>query len=56
MGTIVSTSSAGTSTISPSGEISLVNGAGHIKLLPDGSVDINVLLFNLPEQQPLQLV
>ena len=40
-GTIVSTSSAGTSTISPSGEISLVNGAGHIKLLADGSVDIN---------------
>ena len=40
-GTIISTSSVGTSTISPSGEISLVNGAGHIKLLADGSVDIN---------------
>lgn len=40
-GTIISKNNSSTCTQSPSGEVSLVNGNGYIKLLADGSVDIN---------------
>lgn len=40
-GTVVTTNESSTVTQKPSGEISLVNGSGYIKLLADGSVDIN---------------
>jgi len=40
-GTIISKNESGTTTILPSGEIALTNGSGYIKLLADGSVDIN---------------
>jgi hypothetical protein len=40
-GTIISKNEVGTCTLNPSGEISLENGNGFIKLLEDGSVNIN---------------
>jgi hypothetical protein len=40
-GTVVTTNESSTVTQKPSGEISLVNGGGYIKLLADGRVDIN---------------
>lgn len=40
-GTVITSNKEGTQTLSPDGSMSMVNSSGYIKLLADGSVDIN---------------